>query len=98
MMSETKSRVPPMIKVALVLTLLGYVNALIALGITWHLNTQQPMDRCALQLWSRIVVWIWPSGIMMMALHSDSYTIAVTIGAAISVLANACFYGTVGLA
>ena len=98
MTNEIRRHVSPMIKAAFVMMILGFINALIAFGITWHLNAQRPFDRGGLEVWDRIWIWIWPSGIMMMALESSSSVIFTFIGVLISAVFNGFIYGIVGLA
>ena len=97
-MTEVQARVPMMIKVAFALMIVGLINALVALGITCYLNTRRPIDPSALQVWSRVAIWIWPSGIMMMVGDFHSSTTSQIIVGVLSVTANACLYGMVGLA
>jgi hypothetical protein len=86
-----------MIKVAFVMMIVGFVNAVIAMGITWHLNAQRPIDPSALRAWSKVVIWIWPTAIMMMAGDSDSSVTSGIIVGVISAVFNACVYAMVGL-
>jgi hypothetical protein len=92
----TRAPVHPIIKVALTMMILGLITAAIAAGVTYHLNSQQPIDRKAFQLWSRTAIWVWPSGMMMTAADSSSPVLARVI-LVISIIANGCLYALAGV-
>ena len=97
MIALAKNSMPTKLKVALALMIIGFVNALIAAGFTWYLDTRSPSSD-ALQLWSSVAFWIWPSGIMMIARDSNYRPAIITatmLGC--SALVNAVLYGVAGL-
>lgn len=96
--SQQRTRFPGPLRVALLMSTVGIVNAAIAATITYYLNSHQPTSLGALQSWSRstAVLLLWPSGIMMMATESSG-PVGIAVILATSVIANGFVYGLVGL-
>jgi hypothetical protein len=79
-----------MFRVAFVLMLVGLINGWVGAAITYHLNSHLPTDLDDFQTWVRIIDWIWPSALVMAPGGS-------IVALALSVVANGCLYGVVGL-
>jgi hypothetical protein len=85
----------PLPKFAVVMGILGVVNALAGFAITCYLNVHWPADRAASDAWDNIALWVWPAGLVMMAAtNAWNETLFLTA----SVLTNGGIYFAVGLA
>lgn len=97
--SQPLWRFPPMIRVALVLMIVGFANALIVIGMTYSLDSRYWNDGETPQVWSRVLLWMWPAGIGMMAGDSGGRAASTTIIMVVmSVIGNTLIYGVVGIA
>ena len=97
-MAQQKQGSGVQFKVAVVFIVLGFMNAVLAAGITYYLNSRPDVSQATLQAWSRnsAIDWLWPSGIMLMAADRSSH-IVQTVILLFSIVANASLYGIIGL-
>jgi hypothetical protein len=87
-----------MIRVSLVLMIIGLINALIAIGLTDYFQARSSIDPDALLEWGKVVFWIWPAGIGMMAGDSGRAASTTMIMLVMCVIGNTLIYGVVGIA
>ncbi len=91
-----KGRYDLIIKAGSVMMTLGVIVAAFVAGITCYLNSQRPLPREELQAWSRLVIWIWPSGIMMLVTKSSG-SVGTVIILVSSLIVNGFLYALVGV-
>jgi hypothetical protein len=84
------------IRVALLFAVLGFINAAISAGVTFYLNSGAGVNNKLIHNWSKNVIWVWPTSVMMMAAESTNRLLGGVILMASMVL-NACLYAIVGL-
>jgi hypothetical protein len=91
---EKSPKQKPLPKFAVVMGVIGTLNALICVGVNYYLNKHWPADRAAGEVFENVWIWVWPVGLGMMAAPNTLYGVILFMGLAMT---NGGIYFAVGL-